>query len=761
MSSKSASKTDGEAGSSAASTKTSASEKAKKRERKQNVAKSAEHFKLGLAKSRKASSKADFADAAESFTLAIEMRPSNARYYFARANCYRSMGEYRKSYLDYTAAVRIDENVALYFANRALVLRRMRRPAEAYEDYTRALLIDQNNGNYSFNRAVTLYELKRYDEAARDYTKAIRENKHVFRAYYNRGNCYRRMGELSESTADLRKAVTLEPRNPSAHNNLGLTLFERKMHEDAIQSFTDAIALDAENPTFYNNRGLALYQNNDLEAALADMNEAVARDSSKNPDPNYYFNRGNTRLARREPLKALADFGEALRLRPGDARYLHSLGLARQQIEGDEHLALAQFRRALECDPGHTPSRYHCGLMLHRLGELEEAVAVFDHVLSEVKDDRLVYESRGLVYQDMGKHAHAVKDFTMALQLDDDLGENYYHRGESRLRLGQLDAALDEFSSAVGRSYTEPCLYNARGMTKRKLGQLDEAIKDLDLAISRSPDPEFYLNRSTCYLDVDDPGSAEADMTEALAVSPDDYRLLQQRGVARYVQHKFDPAITDFFCALEALELASAAQLGGGGGPGMGSGGVPGVAAEINRYLGYAFANSSRNDRAVDHFDKVVEYGRVAEEEAMRAMTSALASGVVDLDGSGGEDGAAVAVAAAADNIRDESLRTPESVAGQLTDDYHERAKALQLCGRLEESLADFDRVIERNPRNAHAYFRRAFVHKSMSNFDRAAEDFERARALDPNNPALAISYRNIGQIEVIILCDAGREPAF
>ena len=100
-------------------------------------------------------------------------------------------------------------------------------------------------------------------------------------------------------------------------------------------------------------------------------------------------------------------------------------------------------------------------------------------------------------------------------------------------------------------------------------------------------------------------------------------------------------------------------------------------------------------------------------------------------------------------------------MAGQLTDDYHERAKALQLCGRLEESLADFDRVIERNPRNAHAYFRRAFVHKSMSNFDRAAEDFERSRALDPNNPALAISYRNIGQIEVIILCDAGREPAF
>ena len=76
-------------------------------------------------------------------------------------------------------------------------------------------------------------------------------------------------------------------------------------------------------------------------------------------------------------------------------------------------------------------------------------------------------------------------------------------------------------------------MFNARGMTKRKLNLLDDAIADLDLAISRSPNPEFYLNRSTCYLDVDDPGSAEDDMTEALNVAPGDYRLLQQRGVAR------------------------------------------------------------------------------------------------------------------------------------------------------------------------------------------------------------------------------------
>ena len=91
--------------------------------------------------------------------------------------------------------------------------------------------------------------------------------------------------------------------------------------------------------------------------------------------------------------------------------------------------------------------------MLHRLGQLEEAISVFDHVLSEVTDDRLVYESRGLVFQDQGRHRRAVSDFTKAIQLDDDVGENYYHRGESMLRLRRLDEALEEFHTATRRGY--------------------------------------------------------------------------------------------------------------------------------------------------------------------------------------------------------------------------------------------------------------------------------------------------------------------
>ena len=66
---------------------------------------------------------------------------------------------------------------------------------------------------------------------------------------------------------------------------------------------------------------------------------------------------------------------------------------------------------------------------------------------------------------------------------------------------------------------------------------------------------------------------------------------------------------------------------------------------------------------------------------------------------------------------------------------YHERAKANQMCEDHISAIADFDTVIKKNSKNAHAYFRRAFSHKSLKNFTQSIEDFEKAKELAPDNP--------------------------
>lgn len=51
-----------------------------------------------------------------------------------------------------------------------------------------------------------------------------------------------------------------------------------------------------------------------------------------------------------------------------------------------------------------------------------------------------------------------------------------------------------------------------------------------------------------------------------------------------------------------------------------------------------------------------------------------------------------------------------------------------------KEAIDDFSSVIKNNPKNAHAYFRRAFSYKALKDYNQAAEDFELAKSLDPSN---------------------------
>ena len=58
----------------------------------------------------------------------------------------------------------------------------------------------------------------------------------------------------------------------------------------------------------------------------------------------------------------------------------------------------------------------------------------------------------------------------------------------------------------------------------------------------------------------------------------------------------------------------------------------------------------------------------------------------------------------------------------------HERAKAYQMIEEHERAVEDFNLVIKKNPKNAHAHFRRAFSLKALKYYTEAAEDFEKAK---------------------------------
>mmetsp|Transcript_106837 Transcript_106837/g.147884 ORF Transcript_106837/g.147884 Transcript_106837/m.147884 type:complete len:84 (-) Transcript_106837:94-345(-) len=78
-----------------------------------------------------------------------------------------------------------------------------------------------------------------------------------------------------------------------------------------------------------------------------------------------------------------------------------------------------------------------------------------------------------------------------------------------------------------------------------------------------------------------------------------------------------------------------------------------------------------------------------------------------------------------------------------------------------ERAVEDFNEVIKKNPKNAHAHFRRAFSLKALGCYAQAADDFEKAKSLDPMNPKMVVNYKKLKGITCIVLCEPGEEKNF
>lgn len=78
-----------------------------------------------------------------------------------------------------------------------------------------------------------------------------------------------------------------------------------------------------------------------------------------------------------------------------------------------------------------------------------------------------------------------------------------------------------------------------------------------------------------------------------------------------------------------------------------------------------------------------------------------------------------------------------------------------------EKAVDDFNLLIKKNPKNAHAHFRRAFSQKALKNYSQAADDFEQAKALDPLNPKMVVNYKKLKGVTCIVLCKPGEEKVY
>jgi Flp pilus assembly protein TadD len=128
---------------------------------------------------------------------------------------------------------------------------------------------------------------------------------------------------------------------------------------------------------------------------------------------------------------AIASFGEAIRLDPGESTYYTFRGIAHAELaaalgrENDNagrarefDQAIRDYSRAIELAPNSIAAYYHRGLALARRGDYDGAIRDASKVIDLAPNDAQAYLIRGGAHHDAGDYDSAFADLSMSMSLD-------------------------------------------------------------------------------------------------------------------------------------------------------------------------------------------------------------------------------------------------------------------------------------------------------------------------------------------------------
>jgi tetratricopeptide (TPR) repeat protein len=163
-----------------------------------------------------------------------------------------------------------------------------------------------------------------------------------------------------------------------------------------------------------------------------------------------------------------------------------------------------------------------------QLGESERAIADYDRALTLDPRNAFAHRNKGVSLTRLGQLGEAVQEFAAAIELKPDYAEAYGSRAEI-LRKMALETSQSERTVLYERSLADydktidlgglgprgAWAYEGRGFAHYYLAHLDAAISDFTKAIGFSPEPRLLMARAIAYADAGDFTRATADVEKA------------------------------------------------------------------------------------------------------------------------------------------------------------------------------------------------------------------------------------------------------
>jgi len=153
-------------------------------------------------------------------------------------------------------------------------------------------------------------------------------------------------------------------------------------------------------------------------------------------------------------------------------------------------------------DPERVPKAEACNTTLPDEGKhlIEDCTAALA-VATESNTKYMAYYLRGYGYNGTGEPEEAIKDLTLAGQLEPDAFMPLIERAYAYNELGEYKRAQDDLDSAAKMKPDLARIYKERALSRFRLCNLDGALADREQAVALEPnDPDHLVARSIAYM---------------------------------------------------------------------------------------------------------------------------------------------------------------------------------------------------------------------------------------------------------------------
>ena len=337
-----------------------------------------------------AAEKGDWKTAIASASAVLNRFPDHTHYLMARADLYRRSGDIEKAIADTRTITRLYPNDAGARLLRIQMYQRQQNEAAvvAEADEILKLKLQDPFGYVAAAKAYWAYGRTAQVARAFDMALKLREDGYI---YLNRAET-RPKTDRDGRKSDVERALKLDPENAAALGMMAAFLVEQKDYQGALVKYDAAIKNDPSDLTNRVKRGIA-----------------------------------NVRLG--QTVRADADFAFVRAEAEKDAQQLNNACWEKATAGVALESALLDCDLALKSDGKAANILDSRGLVLLRLGRIDDAIAAYSAAIGISKDSPSSLFGRAIAWERKGDLARAAADAKAATAKSDRVRENYRDMG--------------------------------------------------------------------------------------------------------------------------------------------------------------------------------------------------------------------------------------------------------------------------------------------------------------------------------------------